>query len=232
MDFHNHRPPTSGREKWSAVNENSVTPTSAGFVFLSRTIRNSIDARGSSPWKNAKEKRDRDRRRGRVSGMAETRRRSTGRREIVNYVRGWMVDRWPIVRIYGVETSDLRSSVRDKGTILAPTHETTVGPSTKTASLEDPLLSPVSRSPKTLRRRLSLPRRSAPLDRRRVDRHVSRSREIIHLSPKRKRKPIVSRPCVHSVYFPTLHSDFRLIKRNRKSSHRSYEHLVTIAIIL
>lgn len=166
-----------------------------------------------------------------AAGYREWRRLGGGPPD-VNYVRGWMVDRWPIVRIYGVETSDLRSSVRDKGTILAPTHETTVGPSTKTASLEDPLLSPVSRSPKTLRRRLSLPRRSAPLDRRRVDRHVSRSREIIHLSPKRKWKPIVSRPCVHSVYFPTLHSDFRLIKRNRKSSHRSYEHLVTIAIIL
>lgn len=131
--------------------------------------------RGSSTWKNAKEKRDRDRRRGRVSGMAETRRRSTGRREIVNYVGGWMVDRWPIVRIYGVETSDLRSTVRDKGTILAPTHETTVGPSTKTASLEDPLLSPVSRCPKTLRRRLSLSRRSAPpLDRRRESIDASR----------------------------------------------------------
>ena len=55
---------------------------------------------------------------------------------------------------------DLRSTVRDKGTILAPTHGTTVGPSTKTASLGDQA-SLVSRCPKTPRRRLSLPRRSA-----------------------------------------------------------------------
>lgn len=95
------------------LTENSVTRTRArahpSFLlsFVDDRKFGTRGVRGSSTW-NAKEKRDRDRRRGRASGgMAETRRRSIGRREIVNYVRGWMVDRWPIVRIYGVETSEI-----------------------------------------------------------------------------------------------------------------------------